>query len=739
MFRVLPLALRGRRQRLVIPLLAATIVAFLLPFGSMTTVLAANRQVTTGGSDSSNCIAAPCHSLAYAIGRAATGDTVTVGAGVFPTNLTITKSVTITGAGAGTTVLDGANAGRVMTIIAGATVAINALTIRHGSPPAGQNGGGILNAGSLTLTNAAVSNNGVVGVQDPYAPIVQGGGIFSDWDSTLILSHTIVSDNTSAGWTDPNTGQSSQGAAGGIFNRGATTINNGSTIARNTAMGGGPGGGIYTDNDNRPAGTSNDSTLTIRDSTLSDNNAGDGSLIFGDGGTITLDSVTVTNNGSQSLSGASVITLQGTFSPVASMTLTGGTFTGNGLGGSEIFACNGGLQFCSVMNSTFTGNHGPSVSMAGGENVIADSTFSNNDGNDGGGQNIFLYGGAAISRVTITNNRIGGIRADGPAGRGITIADSLISGNTASCASGYTCVGGVEDGSFGDSNYGTTFGLTMTNTTVSNNSTTNDPNGNGVGGVSTLNGHFDRVTISGNHGNLAGGLRADSPVVTNSTISGNSGSRAGGIYNDGVSNTTLMNSTISGNSGGAIVQGDQYGYPGTGITVINSTVANNDTGITNRGIDLYNGYVVVNVQNTLLANTGANCTGPITSGGYNLDSGASCAFAVGGTDLINSNPKIGPLGDNGGATATHALLAGSPAIDKIPATGANCPAADQRGIARPFGVACDIGAYELKVDALPVPKPAGPSAPIAPHPAPLPQPAAPVIPGAHPNPLPPHR
>jgi len=60
--------------------------------------------------------------------------------------------------------------------------------------------------------------------------------------------------------------------------------------------------------------------------------------------------------------------------------------------------------------------------------------------------------------------------------------------------------------------------------------------------------------------------------------------------------------------------------------------------------------------------------------------------------------KLGPLQDNGGENATHALLAGSAAID----TGATCPdkigaalSADQRGVARPQGVACDIGAFEL--------------------------------------------
>jgi hypothetical protein len=58
---------------------------------------------------------------------------------------------------------------------------------------------------------------------------------------------------------------------------------------------------------------------------------------------------------------------------------------------------------------------------------------------------------------------------------------------------------------------------------------------------------------------------------------------------------------------------------------------------------------------------------------------------------VNKNPQIGALADNGGPTFTRALLAGSPARN----AGAACPAADQRGIARPQGSACDIGAYEV--------------------------------------------
>jgi hypothetical protein len=81
----------------------------------------------------------------------------------------------------------------------------------------------------------------------------------------------------------------------------------------------------------------------------------------------------------------------------------------------------------------------------------------------------------------------------------------------------------------------------------------------------------------------------------------------------------------------------------------------------------------------------------ITSGGHNLSSDSTCGFTAGG-DLQNTNPLLGPLATNGGPTPTYALLPGSPAFDTGPNTG--CPATDQRGITRPQGIRCDIGAFE---------------------------------------------
>ena len=183
------------------------------------------------------------------------------------------------------------------------------------------------------------------------------------------------------------------------------------------------------------------------------------------------------------------------------------------------------------------------------------------------------------------------------------------------------------------------------------------------GGSLTL----DRTTVSGNTGSSGGGIWvAINATLTNTTISGNTAtSEGGGIYNE-FGTSTLTNTTIVSNTAPA----------GTG------------GGITN--------YDTTQLKNSIVANnTGGNCAtfSAPTSLGHNLESGTDCAFNGPG-DLQSTNPMLGPLVNNGGQTETHALLPGSPAIDAGDNVG--CPATDQRGVSRPQGLACDIGAYEFQ-------------------------------------------
>ena len=93
-------------------------------------------------------------------------------------------------------------------------------------------------------------------------------------------------------------------------------------------------------------------------------------------------------------------------------------------------------------------------------------------------------------------------------------------------------------------------------------------------------------------------------------------------------------------------------------------------------------------------NSPTNSTGSIADAGHNLSSDASCAFTNLGS-LNNTDPKLGPLADNGGPTLTMALLPGSPAIDAGDTSLA--PATDQRGFPRPAGLACRYRCVRIRL------------------------------------------
>ena len=159
-----------------------------------------------------------------------------------------------------------------------------------------------------------------------------------------------------------------------------------------------------------------------------------------------------------------------------------------------------------------------------------------------------------------------------------------------------------------------------------------------------------------------------SPTLTNCTFSGN-GSQFGGAMFNGSNSPTVANCTFSGNTA-SVSGGGMY---------------NSDSGPA--------------VKNTILAgNTPDDCNGSVTSGGYNLEGGASCSCTE-PTDQQNTDPLLGPLQDNGGQTLTRTLLLGSPALDAIPPPYNGLVPTDQRGFLRPYPVGglADIGAVEMQL------------------------------------------
>jgi hypothetical protein len=220
------------------------------------------------------------------------------------------------------------------------------------------------------------------------------------------------------------------------------------------------------------------------------------------------------------------------------------------------------------------------------------------------------------------------------------------------------------------------------------------------GGVANLMGilTLDGVAVKKNTAPSAGGVYDSGGTLnlTDSTVSGNlAANDVGGVLQTS-GTVNITNSTISGNK--ATRFGGGVAASGAVMNIRNSTIANNESGRLGGGIITELGTTVV-VKNTIVSgNSVDNCDaaqlgGAISSQGNNISSDDSCGFTQ-TTDKLNTNPLLGPLQNNGGPTDTRALLTGSPAID----TGANaaCPATDQRGVARPQGPRCDIGAYERR-------------------------------------------
>jgi uncharacterized protein DUF1565 len=192
------------------------------------------------------------------------------------------------------------------------------------------------------------------------------------------------------------------------------------------------------------------------------------------------------------------------------------------------------------------------------------------------------------------------------------------------------------------------------------------------------------------------GITASNAVLTlrNSTIRDNrSPYYAGGIYAS-VNNTIVLNNvTITGNFAGQRA-GGIYSYNETNtITINNSTIANNSAGFDGGGIAIDNG--VINIRNSILANNtaghGADCSGTIDTSQSNIiKDSTGCTITTGTGNQMNTDPLIGVLPV--GSLGYHALKPNSPAINAgNPAT---CLTTDERGVARPQGGICDIGAYE---------------------------------------------
>jgi uncharacterized repeat protein (TIGR01451 family) len=259
---------------------------------------------------------------------------------------------------------------------------------------------------------------------------------------------------------------------------------------------------------------------------------------------------------------------------------------------------------------------------------------------------------------------------------------------------------------------------------------------NGGPDLATING----VTITGAHSNAGGGaiLNDGKIALTNVAIVANAAEYGGGVANTVNGDLTISASTFSGNSAASGIEPTSQGggaiYNSGAAKIFNSTISGNTAGQNNTAGGLGGGIYTQSTKTTYLYFVTLDhnqATGTSTPHGGNLGGDgevfiSSSVFARGVPDncanyasapssgdksiaddascgTTQADPKLGPLQNNGGPTDTQMLLPGSAAkdtgeIDQCSGTLFSPPfpiTVDQRGIARPQGSGCDLGAYEL--------------------------------------------
>lgn len=683
-------------------------------------------------------------------------DVITFNSGVTGTILLsaalpdLADGATISGPGANVLTVrrdpNAATSFRIFTVNSGNTVTISGLTISGGLITTSGFGAGINNGGTLMISDCTVSGNSITSQTTSFGGGIYNGGILTIINSTV--SGNSVFPSSGGGIYNVGTltitnstvsGNSARFSGGGVanFNNGILSISN-STITGNRAASDGNAGG-------NGGGVSAGATETLNNTIVAGNFRGTGSTaddINGDtintanynliGDASTAGGITNGVNGNK----VGVDPLLGPLAYYGGPTATHILKTGSPAidAGDPNFTSppnndQRGVGFARVANSRI--DIGAFERQASDINptLIVTTTADTNANNTCSPANpcslrdaITAANNSAPDDAiyfavtgTITLNTNGALpRLDsnmqilGPGANALTVKrDSaaasfrifkINSGKTVTI-SGLTITGGIADDGLGGGIFN-------------------------FGGSLTAN----NCTIRGNSASVGGGIYNDFATLTvnSCTISGNSADLGGGILNDGKNNpatVTINNSTLSGNSatnlGGGLYNNGNTGGSAT-LMINNSTISGNSA--SNLGGGIYNdgsaaGSATLKIAATVLkagasgANI-ANASGTVTSLGYNLSSDAAGGDGTTGPggllnqtgDQRNTDPKLGPLQDNGGPTFTHALDCSSPAINR----GKNFATAttDQRGpgFARTFGAAAvsggdgtDIGAFEVQI------------------------------------------
>jgi predicted outer membrane repeat protein len=393
---------------------------------------------------------------------------------------------------------------------------------------------------------------------------------------------------------------------------------------------------------------------------------------------VTLDRVTVLSNtadnrGGGLYAGSAVITAS-TFQSNTAYSGGGGLAAGSAVATASTFLSNtaysggGGLYAESsavITGSTFQNNtayYGGGGGLNAYSAVVTASTFQSNSASDSGG-GLNAYSAVATASTFLSNSAYSG-------GGGLYAESSAVI--TASTFQNNTAYYGGGGGLLADS-------AVVTASTFQSNSASDSGGGLNAWTSAVVTASTFTSNAAGDDG---GGLYAGSAVITASTFLSNSASSHGGAVRAN-GPLTLTNSTLHANTaitGSAIV--NESATQPTRLA-FSTLTANSSRVIATTG----GGRILAN---SIVSGASPVCTGTATgtNEGVNFVSDTTCGTAT------QVDPLLGPLADNGGPTLTRALLVGSPAIGLVAV--ADCPTTDQRGVSRPVGDACDVGAYEYR-------------------------------------------
>jgi len=534
-------------------------------------------------------------------------------------------------------------------------------------------GGGIHFSGELmTIDGSTIQNNQAKHGAGIHNAAAEPSHYIVRPDTTMTISNSTIQENI----TEVDPSSYDFGYGGGIYNGGTITISN-STIQHNEAR---AGGGI--DNE--------DGTLTIHNSSIDHNvgSYGSGGGILSKGGiTLIDDNSQLNHNFAQG--GGAIWETGGTLTVESSYIGSNSTSPASSDAGGGIAIYNSTVNLNDVILEDNTGLRGSAIHLMKGNLTLIDCQVLSNHASghathsDGAIRN--SEGIAHIEHSHIEGNDAeangGGIANENE----MTILASTIIGNDAGKDGG---------GVFNTGN------LTIEQTMLAHNESFTLGGGvHNTGVISVQNSTFENNST----GFDGGGLNTYSDAtVRGSTFVGNRSTRGGGLASVG-GDTTLLNSTFSANTasdtgGGLFNMGPGIGETeyGGALQANHITVAYNSAA-TGGGIATSGGLLEIKNSIVAYSPTGADCyTGGADFAAIadNIDSDGSCAGFT-----LSGDPLLGPLANNGGPTHTHALTSGSPAIDAAPDCttigGAPVPN-DQRGVMRPVGAFCDLGAYEAE-------------------------------------------